>query len=284
MAYWLNRRVNRLDGVKLPMGGGMKNPTSRRVFKEGFCIVAVFAFFAAILWATDIQTVIQANQRSTCRTNLKHIALAVKQYQNDWDERYPNVYGAAGTGWAYALHPYLPSTQVLQCPSDANPSARSPLESGYSDYWYNANFMIRFERDGKVIYRVCSGHGPTYQERNILLGDGGTVSASRGHDSTYNQCGDGSSLTGPNQICRIAKSLIAVYPAAQIHLNGANFAFADGHVKWIKSDIASQSTQIMSNRATVFNIGHKYTFSLLPPPSAEEYEKEQLKAKRLKSK
>ena len=47
------------------------------------------------------------------------------------------------------------------------------------------------------------------------------------------------------------------------HLEGANYAFVDGHVKWLRGNNASQSASVLGRAVTQTNIGGRVTFSLL---------------------
>lgn len=236
---------------------------------ELLVIIGVLAVLIVLFLPPGFGRPNQNARKSSCQNNLKRIALAVKQYQNDFDEYYPLIFGATASnttspyGWTDVLQPYAKDAQVFQCPSDASPAGSSPSQSGYTDYWFNANFTERLKLQGKTIYKSIEAHGVGYYPHVIMIGDGGDPNGNSGHNATYNQCGDGSSLNGPNQVCGLAKSLTSNYPAAQIHLDGANFAFPDGHVKWFRANNSTHSTQIVSNRATFSNLGSNYTFSRL---------------------
>ncbi len=244
----------------------------RRAFTLFELLVAVglIGVISALLWPVFARARENA-RKSDCQRNLKKIALGVKLYMNDWDERYPLVFvtNAPGPappyGWADALEPYINNPMVYQCPSDTNEANPSPIKKGYSDYWYNANLVYRrvYRLRDRPVFVGANSSVLGSSSQTVVAGDGGNKNGSGGHNSTYNQCGDGKSLSERNQVCAPSKSLTVAYPAGQIHLGGANFAFADGHVKWFRGSSAGQSKQIMSNRATQSNIGHKYTFSLL---------------------
>jgi type II secretory pathway pseudopilin PulG len=62
-------------------------------------------------------------RRSSCQSNLKQIGLGILQYTQDYDEAYPPA-ETTGSGlntltWDVATQPYLKSSQILVCPSDA---------------------------------------------------------------------------------------------------------------------------------------------------------------------
>ncbi len=138
-------------------------------------------------------------RRAQCQSNLKQIALATKQYLQDNNERYPSLDTVAG--WREALNLYVKSDAVFQCPSDENKSEQT------ADYWLNARMSgIREE--------VLDAQALT-----AMLGDGYTSADPR------------VSLSQMPQSWKIdAKS-----PAWR-HLDGANYAFADGHVKWLRPE------------------------------------------------
>ena len=265
------------------------NPTRRRnrgfTLWELIAVIAVMFIGAAIFWPVFSRGTPQP-RKSTCQNNLKQIALGFKQYINDFNERYPLVVvtdaattaGVPPYGWADSLQPYLRNTQVYQCPSDNSDSISATDTTdtpNFCDYWYNANFVVRSKnKAGAVIFTGVSENYLGSSSQTVIAGDGGNTTGVPTGNTTgvptgnarYNQCGDGSSLSGRNQVCAPQKPGVATYPAAQIHLKGANFAFADGHVKWLRGTNASQSAQVRNNRATQASIGGAVTFSLLNIP------------------
>ncbi|MBV9867963.1 MAG: DUF1559 domain-containing protein [Abitibacteriaceae bacterium] len=182
---------------------------------------------------------------ASCQNNLRQVALGFLQYQQDNEERFPPVSSSslarmemAATpphdrlyyGWADALQPYLKSTQLYQCPAQKVASDPDPTHSDYTDYWFNSN-LSAFNGD-KL-------HQPA---RTLLLGDG-------------NNNLDGTEHTD-------ARYSLAAFPPTWFlneatppyrHLGGANYAFADGHVKWLKP----AQFQTLS--------GVYYTFKVHPP-------------------
>lgn len=244
----------------------MKITALRRGFTlwEFLAVVALLAVGIVFFLPTVCRSPENA-RKSSCQNNLKQIALAVKQYMNDYDEYYPLVFvtDAPGPnpprGWADALQPYIKNTQIYQCPSDTNNANESPTEKGYSDYWYNANFMVR---DKQNRWSGVSQQLLGAPSKTVSFGDGGNSDGSGGHDATYNQCGDAKFLSVLGQFCASSKPGLAIFPAAQIHLDGANFAFADGHVKWFRAN-KSRSAQVSNNGSTQKSISGNYTFSLL---------------------
>lgn len=161
--------------------------------------------------------------RYSCQSNLKQIGLGVMQYCQDWDEKFPivnvkdtNINEQNPLGWADALQPYIKSTALFRCPTKffsgehIEGEKKSPSERDYTDYFYNRRLN---ETEIKELANTPS---------TVLFGEGN----------------DGSDAAN-------ARYSLAAIPDAWLkdknspiyrHLEGANYAFADGHVKWMKPD------------------------------------------------
>lgn len=136
--------------------------------------------------------------RSSCSSNLKQIALSFAQYIQDYDEKYPPTKNATGA-WADLLQPYAKSTQLFHCPADKSGALAT------SDYFYNARLS------GVSMNKIPA------ITITILTGDG-----------LLNQPFDAHLTQLPDAWRQDQNS-----PAYR-HLDGAFYAFADGHVKWYK--------------------------------------------------
>ena len=156
------------------------------------------------------------------------------QYRRDADEKFPPaaLHFAPPTrllkngswpqtwpayGWADSVQPYLKSVCLYQCPCETNPtnSQSSPSGSGYLDYWFNANLSASREKSASL----------------IMLGDGeGRYSARytvKGLPANWRDSPREPSWNGTQS------------PWFERHLGGANYAFADGHVKWLRPEDAA---------------------------------------------
>lgn len=244
---------------------------------ELLVVIAIIGILASILFPVFARARENA-RRSSCQSNLKQIGLGVMQYVQDYDEKMPLIRGIAKAnatpskpyGWADSLQPYLKSTQVFQCPSDTLPAENGDAGSafagvpdpsdylkGYNDYWMN------HDAGGQ------SQAAFNFPAQTVLLGDGGGTTASA--RSSTNGCrASRDGLQTPPTAAQDCSTTAGVRPYAylpangyKIHLDGTNFAFADGHVKWLKGMVSRHgSTVVRDGSITHANAGGNPTFSL----------------------
>ena len=232
---------------------------------ELLVVIAIIAILAAILFPVFARARENA-RRSSCQSNLKQISLGIKQYIQDYDEKFPGlvVAGASSTnppyGWVDACDPYLKSIQIFQCPSEPTGYANtSKGNNNYSDYYMNAAL-------GDT---TPTGTNPTYDQGGIseaslaassltiMLGDGddrGNLNKSTARFRCNGSSSEGtSSATLPSRAS--SEGLATTGYISDRHLEGSNFAFADGHVKWYKI-VGGTSGPVKGriwNSATSFN-------------------------------
>jgi prepilin-type processing-associated H-X9-DG protein len=204
---------------------------------ELLVIVAVLAILAAILFPV-VHRPGENAPRSACQSNLKQIGLGIMQYTQDWNERMPlvAVHDVSSSklsngqpyGWADALHLYVKSTEILQCPSQdkRRPAPRDAVQSGFCDYWFNGNLSGRESADVAA------------PAQTLMCGDGND--GHDGADARYNR------NVLPLHWLNMKNS-----PALR-HIEGANYLFVDGHVKWL----APNKIGVASSR------WHQSTFAL----------------------
>lgn len=109
-------------------GNNIKPQRKAFTLIELLVVIAIIAILAAILFPVFARARENA-RRSSCQSNLKQIGLGMMQYTQDYDERFPatdTCYQIGGAGqtfptatWDLVIQPYLKSTQILTCPSDA---------------------------------------------------------------------------------------------------------------------------------------------------------------------
>lgn len=248
----------------------MKREVRRRGFTliELLVVIAIIAILAAILFPVFARARENA-RRSSCQSNLKQLALGVMQYTQDYDERFPDYAGTpsaeATYGWSGVLQPYLKSLQILQCPSDSTafPTTDSVSgaglanEVGYSDYAYNL-WLGWTGGPSPSPGSTLSLAALTQVSLTVMIHD-----SLSGNGSTW-ETGGGSANCGTTACTVNARAVLK--GGANRHLEGANFSFADGHVKWYRS--ANNSPTAMASvwnvRTDLATSGQSPTFNPMP--------------------
>lgn len=208
---------------------------------ELLVVIAIIAILAAILFPVFAKARENA-RRASCQSNLKQIGLAAAQYSQDYDETTVMSYNcfapsaACGVqwngtssrwnGWGTTLQPYLKSIQVLRCPSAGGKQGTDANGGGYMSYAIN--------------FRVGGGgvDGPA-RPNAVALADLQFPAATLYFFDSDKGCND-NCRQGDNETSsypgKWPSHLLATDPPYR-HLEGANYAFADGHVKWLKPEL-----------------------------------------------
>jgi prepilin-type N-terminal cleavage/methylation domain-containing protein/prepilin-type processing-associated H-X9-DG protein len=184
---------------------------------ELLVVIAIIAILAAILFPVFARAREKARQ-TACLSNVKQLALGCHMYAQDYDERFPCVqhrYGHSPTRfWFQVIQPYVMNEQVVVCPSEPGTTP------GYGWNYPHAG------------YRLDLGHqlflgDIQYPSEMMLFGD-----SNPGSYRYYLYC-------GPHWPGGIRDDTNVV---SERHNGGANFGYADGHGKWVRtSSILSTS-------------------------------------------
>ncbi|HEX8237460.1 MAG TPA: prepilin-type N-terminal cleavage/methylation domain-containing protein [Abditibacteriaceae bacterium] len=199
--------------------------TRKAVGAKGFTLVelltvmAVIAVLAAILF-TVFARVRESGRRSVCQNNLKQIALAVQQYMQDGDGRFPLWLYHRNTnnlfGWNNALSPYIKNPAVFRCPS----APRKGIPDG--DYGYNWARLNNFI--WKPLGTPVLNQADTVHEAYTPA----TSSIWLNADHTWL---DNEEVISLEQL--VQSSCGRQFIGGISHSSGANYSFLDGHVKWL---------------------------------------------------
>lgn len=195
---------------------------------EAVAIVGVAGAIGALVLPASAQGTIldlifgrgnsSGTRSGTCQSNLKQIALGLMQYQQDYDEKMiPATSKGPEFGWAGSVQPYIKSVALLQCPAEKNVKGEDEgawqngfKKAGYTDYWLNSRVsgreMFEFDALGQT----------------IALGDGDGGSAAS--TARYNI------RALPSSWKQTKRSPARRHVRSGVE--GANYAFVDGHVKW----------------------------------------------------
>ena len=206
---------------------------------ELLVVIAIIAILAAILFPVFAKARAKARQTS-CLSNLKQIGLAMLQYCQDYDERFPGLYYDTGLGdtrlidgfpggpggkfitWAEQIYPYAKNTQMFQCP-DLPLSKSTDMESYFAfPTAYSANYSII----AQVMANSLKLASITNPSTCMMVGDGVKMLDMRQSPAGLVNLYMGV-VTGTWPMTNTYYTL-----QARRHNNGFNFCYADGHAKW----------------------------------------------------
>lgn len=228
---------------------------------ELLVVIAIIGLLAAILFPVFSRARENA-RRATCQSNLKQIGLAFAQYTRDYDDRYPSMVtagdwnnvstfascpgipckdfvegdGAGNAGrwvtWMDMIYPYLKNEQILRCPSVTGMSPTGNDTSTIPHYGYTADIggeAGNYATKAKTLSLVKrpSETVLSFDYANIFF-------AASGYNPDDNTV----------RLATYAKNPIW-YSTLFPHLEGSNFCFADGHVKWHKLGSGPTSPDIL---------------------------------------
>jgi prepilin-type N-terminal cleavage/methylation domain-containing protein/prepilin-type processing-associated H-X9-DG protein len=224
---------------------------------ELLVVIAIIAILAAILFPVFARARENA-RRSACMSNLKQLGLGVLQYAQDYDEKFP-VYRTVGQeGWALGIQPYIKSWQLFYCPS-----VSGNYNGSANIVHYSYNIFVGGYKPGSTPPFV--GVGLAEMDRSAL-----TVVLMDSFEAYGNNAEGGCQ---PDVNCAATPAGLAVFAngassatvrgsgSSTRHLDGQNFAFADGHAKWYKGTTNGKSTAVY-NWITPFSVsGNNPTFN-----------------------
>ncbi len=220
-------QVGRLKARK--MGSRRKNGFT---LIELLVVIAIIAILAAILFPVFARARENA-RRASCGSNLKQIGLGILQYTQDYDERMPrNDSGSTGVGtWVDTLQPYIKSDQLFVCPSDSSPYA---LASGRkTSYAIN---QIYYKNAAQELFEANTT-GITPVSLAAIDDSSGTIAVgdSSGYYQVYPSTPAAAVVDNNANPKTFGESSASGFFVAR-HLDGTNWLFLDGHVKWLRLD------------------------------------------------
>jgi prepilin-type N-terminal cleavage/methylation domain-containing protein/prepilin-type processing-associated H-X9-DG protein len=190
---------------------------------ELLVVIAIIAILAAILFPVFARAREKARQ-SSCLSNMKQIMLGALMYAQDFDETSPRGSGyvapatliATQGEWFYSIQPYIKNLQILNCPSDPYTNFASGGTTG-GDFGVGYTRNLDFDRvplariQAPAAY-VCFMDGRNNYSRLPCIGASCPWAAQTVYSWAWNR-----------------------------HNGGCNYAFADGHVKWVNINVSASS-------------------------------------------
>jgi prepilin-type N-terminal cleavage/methylation domain-containing protein/prepilin-type processing-associated H-X9-DG protein len=219
----------------------------RRAFTliELLVVIAIIAILAALL----LPVLGRAKQRAwttSCNSNLHQIGLGMRMFADDNDELYPEsgstiYWGATDpatgkAGWMEQAFPYVGSTNAYNCPGNVQLPA---VEQGPFNYFNGV----------RAAYVITNGFAPVKNtaiklpSAFVLSGDTcgiPNVTSGEGSGGMFNPLdADKDDYT---QNCVGGATNGIPFELWQIHSQGQNVLFADGHSAWYKGYNAGEMT------------------------------------------
>jgi prepilin-type processing-associated H-X9-DG protein/prepilin-type N-terminal cleavage/methylation domain-containing protein len=200
----------------------MRNVSRKKAFTliEILVVIAIIALLAAILFPV-LSRAREKARATTCMNNEHQIAIALMQYTQDHARRFPQLGGEWTTNIGLTNGT---NSAIFQCPSEGQDDS-----AGFSDYFFNT------ELTGQSDVRV------RYPANTVLIGDG--------------PAGAPTSNLSPTS----TPPWSSTDDYTKRHSGGANYAFADGHVKWLNPG---------SINTTDAAAGDNFAFRIVQPPTA----------------
>jgi prepilin-type N-terminal cleavage/methylation domain-containing protein len=207
---------------------------------ELLVVISIIALLAAILFPVFARARENA-RRASCQSNLKQLALGALQYVQDYDERYPGFAMRVSVApnpvvtlfWPEEIFPYVKSKQIFICPSEGNRKARTGPTTTLGTAPWSKSDPIHY-----IINRSVAGNGaadgPSRKEAVaaaqiaapadvFLFWDIDPTAHGTRNDNEAFQSGYDAPVD-PTAWRTIGGR----------HFEGENYAFCDGHVKWLK--------------------------------------------------
>jgi prepilin-type N-terminal cleavage/methylation domain-containing protein/prepilin-type processing-associated H-X9-DG protein len=220
--------------------------------KKGFTliellvVIAIIAILAAILFPVFAQAREKARQIS-CTSNEKQLGLAMIQYVQDYDERFPvgRIETWETAGWAGQIWPYLKVKAILACPDD--PSIPYIWGTNVTDPSFQVN---SYAFNDSLMGDQNSGNGAALSSLNsasktvmMCESQNNWVDPSNYSADTISPGVTGDSFFWgghPSPGGTLDKYATGPIPGQNIftlnpgrHSGGSNFLAADGHVKFL---------------------------------------------------
>jgi prepilin-type N-terminal cleavage/methylation domain-containing protein/prepilin-type processing-associated H-X9-DG protein len=238
--------VDSVQGREGNSGGISRHSAPGFTLIELLVVIAIIAILASILFPVFARARENA-RRSSCQSNMKQISLGWLMYAQDYDGKlsyYPYESDANPCVMEKVL-PYVKSVQLFRCPSSGLRGGDGQMKNRYgTDYGMPAVYdvsnqqaaLINLNFGGSKVTLMDSIPEPSI---TCLLAEVyyvGDTSLRYGFDRFSALGVDDTSYSGLMQLER--------------HFDGSNYAYMDGHVKWLKKETASIPNA--SNKAIKF--------------------------------
>lgn len=215
---------------------------------ELLVVIAIIAILAAILFPVFARARANA-RRASSQSNLKQIGIATMQYLQDNDDRYmlhAHEYQDGGgntlvsDSWFVPLQAYIKSEQVFKDPSMPDGETRQfPLPGDNAPINPDSDFII----NGLFVHSVHAAKIQTPAQQIFAA-----IREENWDVEDYHPWPEAENTVTPGQpeFQNVNKEL---------HLDGSNYLFADGHVKWYRWERTLIPTSNVTQDGNTANAG-----------------------------
>ncbi|MCE5239511.1 DUF1559 domain-containing protein [bacterium] len=199
---------------------------------ELLVVIAIIAILAAILFPVFAKAREKARQTS-CLSNVKQITLAMLQYVQDYDERFPAYASGSYTVspwifWPHQLEPYIKGWQVFNCPSSVYGGTsmgyhgmtypQRPCYAFVNSLWGSSIALAQIPTPAAKFLVADSNHPSLGDIRGFL---------------TASRC---AMWGAPSASCPNSTNVNSTHIWLVPHNEGLNIGFIDGHAKWLQGN------------------------------------------------
>ncbi len=215
---------------------------------ELLVVIAIIAILAAILFPVFARARENA-RRTSCLSNMKQMGLGAMMYMQDYDERYPpaiidnattppdGFYWSGGSTiwfWPQIIYSYTKNMQMFYCPSSSSHPVDSLGRPIVLNNNYGANYYIM--RDGRSTPGIPIAAIQNTAEVYLFMDSNNYRNSPETAITPLSGWGwlPGSGNLG---VAYFNSSPPKDFQRGR-HFEGVNVTFADGHAKWIKTNVA----------------------------------------------
>ena len=230
---------------------------------ELLVVIAIISILAAILFPVFARARENA-RRTSCLSNLKQMGLAVMQYTQDFDERYPQAInrttqtppdgyswspGSNVWFWPQTLYAYHKSSEVLYCPSapvhPVMPTAPIGKPRPFSGNYGANTLVLAYDTNSVATQRPAVSLAAVQSPAStyLIMDCGNYIIAPRDTPGVVGvtlPLAASAYLPGTSKLVPPSRANIITDPDLKRdfdtgrHFDGINIAYADGHAKWQK--------------------------------------------------